>query len=201
MSQINRQRHNRRSNSLGLLSSLFLVLLAFAISHSEPPTETNIPVSDPSLVPLYKADSVPEYRWRAYGDIDKDGIDDIVVSEGLSHLSQNGVHLFIYFGDSTGRYLFYDSLFGSPSDLCFERDYHSTRLWTYWHGSASSGNLSQQILTDSGLTGGGSIRIYAGDGGTQMGRDLYNAVFDNCDVEFRVERYRIVAGKVEATEY
>lgn len=100
---------------------VFLSIVIIAASTSpEVPKRSDVLIPDPSLEPLYHGDTIPEYRWRAYGDIDNDGIEDLVVSDGLSDSSQNGVTIVVYFGDSSGQYALYDSAYGSPNDLCFE---------------------------------------------------------------------------------
>ena len=154
-------------------------------------------ISDPSLLPLYLGDTIPQIRWRAYGDINDDGVDDLVLSEGFSEMSQNGLPLYVFFGDTSGLFIFYDSLYGSPGDLCFERFGSRIRLWTYWHHSAVEGSISYRWLSDSGFVNGGGIDVFAGDMGTEMGRAQYNAVFQNCDVHIRFEEYRIVSDSVE----
>lgn len=154
-------------------------------------------VSDPSFVPLYLADTIPEFRWRAYGDINGDGIDDLVLSDGFSEMSQNGLPLFVFFGDSSGLFIFYDSLYGSLGDLCFERLGNRMRIWTYWHHSAIEGTIAWQWLSDSGFVNGGSFLVFSGDMGTEMGRAMCDAVFQHCAVSFRCEEYRIVDRKVD----
>src|SRR5262249_39291835 len=116
-----------------------ICLFSFLTVSAQDSTKTKELIDDPSLVPAFNSEGKPAFRWRMYGDINKDGHEDIVVSESLEAVSQNGLNMFIYFADSSGKYFFYDTIFSSPKRLSFERDYNNIKLWTYWHVSAAEG--------------------------------------------------------------
>jgi hypothetical protein len=168
----------------------FILISNSSVSSSEP-------MEDPSLVPLFASDATPAYRFRAYGDINKDGIKDLIVSEDMSNLSQNGLRLFIYLADSNGKYLFYDTVYSLPDRLKFERDGRGVRMWNSWHVSAQESTLYYDIMTDSGFIEGGSIVIFDGDAGGKISRAVVDTVYNNSDVDFIIERYRIINGRIE----
>lgn len=171
-----------------------ILIIAFLAVRGE---DSDKKVTDPSLVPLTGADGKPAVRYRAYGDINKDGFEDVIVSESAEAMSQNGLNLFIYWGDSAGTYTFYDTVYSFPKRLKFESDGRGGRLWSYWHVSASEGVLSYLHLTDSGLVGGQGMRVYGGDGGGSISRAIVDAYFNTSDVNLRTEQFRIIDGVVE----
>lgn len=173
-----------------------ICLFSFFTPYAQDSTRTKELVDDPSLVPVFNSDGNPAYRWRMYGDINKDGLEDIIVSESFENMSQNGVNLFIYFADSSGKFFFYDTTFSTPRRLCFERDLRGIRLWEYWHIAASTAIIGYSWLADSGITQGQSMELNPGDAGGRVSNAVVTAIFGNSDVQFRTQTYQIIDGKV-----
>jgi hypothetical protein len=178
------------------LGNWICVMLSVAFSSALSADDSQA-VADPSLVPLVGSDGNPAARYRAYGDINKDGFEDLIVSENVEAMSQNGLNLLIYWGDSAGTYSFYDTVYTSPKRLKFEIDGRGIRLWHCWHMSASEGILGYDWLADSGIVQGDNITVYGGDGGGSISRAVVDAYFNTSDVRLRIEQYRIVNGVVE----
>jgi hypothetical protein len=143
---------------------------------------------------------LPAWRFRAYGDINKDGIEDLIVSEDAMNCSQNGLMLFVYWGVPTGKYIFYDAIYEYIEGLSFERDHSGIRVWTYVTAGGGEGGLGYYKLTDSGFVSGGVIKMFCGDGGGTISNEICGAVYRHSDVRFRIERYRIVNGKIEIAD-
>lgn len=181
-----------------LLLVFVFVVLAVSTALSEMPKHTLVP--DPSLEPLNSEDGKPAVRWRAYADINQDGFRDLILSEDLSYISQNGNTLSIYMGDSSGMFWLCDQMFSFPHNLCFERDGGRTKIWSSWHKGGGETSVYYSIVTDTGLVGGGSLDISPGDGGGRISQAIWSAIHNNSDISLKIEQYRIINGKVEIIE-
>ncbi len=175
-------------------SLVILVSVVLAAGSVLSETSQHTLVSDPSVNPPDGNLDTNIVRERAYGDINKDGFEDMIVSDA-SGPSQNGYPLFIYFGDSSGMYWLYDTTFSFPWRLKFERDALGIRMWSTWHISAGETIIAYDFLTDTGLVSGGKMTIYPHDGCGEIDLAIMAAIYDNSDVELTEERYRIVNGK------
>lgn len=178
-------------------SLIYLAIVLLWICSSLPAADL---VNDPSLIPALGYDSLPAWRLRAYGDINKDGIEDLVVSEETANCSQNGLKLFIYWGRPSGKYVFYDTIYEYIEGLSFERDNTGIRVWSYVTAGGGEGGLGYYTLSDSGFASGGGMKIFCGDGGGAISNAICDAVYRHSDVHFRIERYRIIDGEVEIAD-
>ena len=112
------------------------------------------------------------------GDINKDGIDDQIVSGPMSMFGAQGQNGPFILKLSLGK-ASKEIRLGGSGYWIVERSNDFIRLWGYGHSSANSGSISYlQIEIKDASTSSGSINISPGDDGTVMGNSIYNSIFD-----------------------
>lgn len=152
------------------------------------------PVEDSLMIPQFDGNGIPVDRWRVYGDFNLDGRDDLLLSEDLTKANDNGLYFAIYLRDSAGTLNFYDSFFDHPNRLCIEACGSETRVWTYEYTGSGTGILAFAVVTEGGLIPGNRVELHESG---RVSQAMLSSVFRNSDVKFRIQRSRVVAGKVQ----
>src|SRR5688572_20249794 len=130
-------------------------------------------------VPLVAAEvaaPVNEYL-EIEADIDGDGIRDRLVSEPIRDFGTAGGHWGILLGKKEGGFVSVGRIFAHPLALRVEKLFDSTRLWVYVRDSGSSGGLGFYVLKEGRISDLRMIDVSPGDGGTDLGRAVYDTVF------------------------
>ncbi len=153
-----------------------IFLLSFLIYYS-PNSANDTNGTDPSTIPIGGE------RYRMLGDFNFDGLEDMALSINSSYVGE----YILYLRDPFDNFTEYDTITSTPGGICLERVGKTIRLWRFGHISASEGSLGYCVMTDSGFGNGHGIFIHPGDGGTDMGRALLKAVWDNCDGDIRTQ--------------
>ncbi len=109
-------------------------------------------------------------------DIDGDGIADRLVSEPIRDFGNAGGHWEVFLGKKEGL-VSVGSIFAHPLALRTEKLFDSVRIWVYSRASGSSGGLGFYVLKEGRLSDLKMIDISPGDGGTDLGRAIYDTVF------------------------
>jgi hypothetical protein len=109
-------------------------------------------------------------------DIDGDGIADRLVSEPIRDFGNAGGHWEVFLGKNEGL-VSAGSIFAHPLALRTEKLFDSVRIWVYSRASGSSGGLGFYVLKDGRISDLKMIDISPGDGGTDLGRTIYDTVF------------------------
>ena len=154
--------------------------------------------ADPSATPIRHAKDDGKYdeRWRITADLDGDGSEDMLLSEGISHFGK--------LGGAWGVYLRQDGDFRRVGELTAhplavsiepdrdrhqreEKDRYHARVWVYLRDSGSSGGLGYYRVGPHGVSEVLGLTIYPGDGGTDLGRAVYDAVMKH-SIPFHLER-------------
>jgi len=153
---------------------------------------------DPSSLAAADASTGTGYaeRWRVVVDLDGDGKDDLLLSEPAELFGTMGGEWEVYlFRD--GDYRKVGALTAHPRALSFERDHDRTqrdakdryyaRVWVYLRGGGSEGGLGYYRVGEQAVAGERGVTIYPGDGGTDLGRAVYDAVMGHSEIPFRLE--------------
>jgi len=159
-------------------------------------------VDDPSAVPLPRIEGEMHFRsgerWRFRGDFNDDGVEDVALSMDTKSFGNGGGIFDLYLGNSNGKYMNIGSFHAHPSEawIALEKYHEGPRLWTYLHGGSARGSLGYYEINDSTMSEVQAMIIHPGDHGTNMGKAIVRAVFDNSDGKFTLERSETVDGIV-----
>lgn len=172
------------------MRTLILVLLFFALQAR---------ASDPSSVAERAPSGRSGYaeRWRVRADFDGDGHEDMLLSSAIPKFGKMGGSWSVYIWRE-GDYYRVGELFAHPRAIAIERDRDRmqraenqrfyVRIWTYLRDSGSSGGLGYYRIGPREVIPVKGLQIYPGDGGTDMGRATYEAVFKHSQIAFTLER-------------
>ena len=119
-------------------------------------------------------------RNRLYAEIDlnEDGLMDIIISDELSMKGTGGISWFIYFCIGANQYREASKDIGGWPLAVESYGFEGTRLWSYWHMNASSGYIGYLHIGKHGeCTQSPGLEISTGDGGSEIGNGIYDAVF------------------------
>ena len=113
--------------------------------------------------------------------MDGDGLKEMILSESVSTGGTGGFVYTLY--HAIGRDQFHPVGTFLCGNLAVEpvpgTKPPRLRLWTYRHDSSQSGQLSIHELFPKGQLRTDSIWVFPGDGGTKIGNDILNAIFDH----------------------
>ena len=136
-------------------------------------------------------------RFRITADLDGDGRDDLILSEDIRTFGTGGGTWTVYLSRPAG----FDevgTITAHPGAVSIEPDHDAiqrqekdriyVRIWTYWKSSGREGSLYYYRVGPSGVFDGGRLTIYPGDGGSELGRGVYEAVFKHSEIPLRVEK-------------
>ncbi|MBK7142509.1 MAG: hypothetical protein IPH75_10550 [bacterium] len=166
-----------------------LILVTLAV-----PALAGVSVEDSLMMPQLDGNGVPIDRWRVSGDFNLDGREDLLISEDIAKANDNGLYFAIYLRDSTGSLSFYDSFYDHPNRLCVESCGQAVRVWTYEYTGSGTGILAWAEITQAGLIPGNRVELHESG---RVSQAILGSVFRNSDVKFKVQRSRVVAGKVQ----
>ena len=160
-------------------------------------------VDNPSAQPLAKQD---EYstgeRFRILGDVNLDGSEDLILSDDMATLGQGGIKFTIFLATDSNKFVQYDSYFGPLRIVSVEKSASGEiRFWTYGRINAQQGTLFCHTMGPDGFSDGQSIRILSGDGGSDIGRAMFDAVFKNSETTFKFQRSKTEGTTVHWSDY
>ncbi|MFC7339481.1 hypothetical protein ACFQY0_19975 [Haloferula chungangensis] len=154
---------------------------------------------DPSLKaqpdPTGKAKYVE--RSRIIVDLDGDGTNDMLLSGSPEEFGTMGgpwsVHL-----NQDGDFKRIGEVWAHPLAISFEPDQariHTdpktqrfARVWVYLKASGSAGSFGYFRVGKNCVDEMASIEIYPGDGGTDIGRTVYESAFNKSPIPFKIQR-------------
>ncbi|WP_411846883.1 hypothetical protein AAFN60_05075 [Roseibacillus persicicus] len=155
--------------------------------------------ADPSLKPLSDVTGQSKYseRYRIIVDLDSDGVDDMLLSGSPIEFGAMGgpwtVHL-----NREGDFKPIGEIWAHPKAISFEPDqarllsdakeHRFARVWVYLKSSGSEGSFGYFRIGKSSVDEMASLEIYPGDGGTEVGRSLYEAAFKKSPIPFQIQR-------------
>jgi hypothetical protein len=173
-----------------------LVLLFFLMANLSIAGE--IWTDDPSVIPLMAEEGGGE-RYRMLGDFNDDGIEDMALSCNINFFGNGGGEFTLYLRNNKKKYKKYGKFLAHPygDAVAIEKWGKETRLWTYSHGGSGIGDLRYYVFGRESLSGPEGLRIHPGDGGTDMGNAIYDAVFKNSNAKIKVQRSVTKDGKVQ----
>lgn len=153
-------------------------------------TEIFAPITDQVLNPT---------RQYVELDLNRDGVKDIVISESLSLGGTGGQIYNLYVSTGKDRYQRVEQFLASR--LSTEVHDGEVRLWSYTHISAREGRIGYRYFDrERQFRKSASLDIQTGDGGTEMGNDIMQAVFnDRALLKLRTWK-KAPAGAVPATD-
>lgn len=154
---------------------------------------------DPSLRALPDPTAKAKYaeRQRILTDLDGDGLDDMLLSGSPDEFGTMGgpwtVHL-----NRDGNYRPIGEVWAHPMAIAFEPDqarfhtdpktHRSARVWVYLKASGSAGSFGYFRVGKDTIDEMVSIEIYPGDGGSDLGRAVYQAAFKKSPIPFKIQR-------------
>ncbi len=151
-------------------------------------------IEDSLMSPQFDGNGVPICRWRVIGDFNLDGREDLLLSEDITKANDNGLYFAIYLRDTTGTLAYYDAFYDHPNRICIEACGQEVRVWTYEYTGSGSGILAFAVITEGGLIPGNRMELRESG---RVSQAILGSVFNNSDVKFKVQRSRVVAGKVQ----
>lgn len=154
---------------------------------------------DPSLKPHPDPTGKVKYseRYQILVDLDGDGADDILLSGGPEEFGTMGgpwsVHL-----NREGDFAAIGEVWAHPKAIAIEADqarihtdpksHRFAHIWVYLKASSSAGSFGNYRIARDSVDKMQSIEIYPGDGGTELGRAIYDATFKQSPVPFKIQR-------------
>lgn len=153
---------------------------------------------DPSSIPARGADGRYTERYRFWADFDDDGVLDLALSVPLGMFGQAGGNFSIYLARSDGTYHTFGAVFLNPRAISIESVGEKLNLWTYSRSSGSEGQLGYFVFStkndvNPSVSDFVGVTVYPGDGGTELGRELYSTVFAD-KYRVQVERSSTATG-------
>ena len=174
-----------------------------ALSHTKPEAIDDLSVLDPGKIvsAAYLFDSVVtnggdasrgKYipRNRGFVDLDKDGHEDVIISEPISSFGTGGGSFWMYLW-TNGNYRCIGEFGSHPGWIKVEDEPHGyRRIWTWWHSSCSSGMIGCVTIWSNGFVEKGQLPITtAGDGGpSSIGSELMDSVHRHATIPVRWEQ-------------
>ena len=158
----------------------------------------SIPASDPSLVPVIDPRDEKGYveRWRLQVDLDDDGDEDLLLSEPTVLFGTMGGTWTVYLNDKT-TYREIGILSAHPRVISLEPDKERflkepsrrfyVRAWVYLKSSGSEGAFGYYRIGFDSVSDFQGVDLYPGDGGTDLGRAVYEAAFSDSPVPYRLQ--------------
>jgi hypothetical protein len=162
-------------------------------------TEPTTVAGDPSEVAMENQGAGDERygeRYRVLVDLDGDSQDDLILSQDTRSFGKAGGTWAVFLRRGS-NFLNIGEIFAHQAMIAFEVDHARnsteesrvyTRIWVYHHLSGSEGGISYFLVGPKSVSeGGGSLLLYTGDGGTEMGNGVADAIFKHSEIPFRVE--------------
>jgi hypothetical protein len=155
--------------------------------------------ADPSSKPHPDPTGKAKYaeRYRIIVDLDGDGAADMLVSGGPDEFGTMGGPWTVYL-NRDGDYKAKGEVWAHPLAIAFEPDqarissdpgtHRFARVWVYLKASGSAGSFGYYRVGKDSVDKMTSIEIYPGDGGTDLGRAVYEATFKQSPIPFKIQR-------------
>jgi len=155
--------------------------------------------ADPSLEPEVDPTGKAKYaeRYRILVDLDDDGATDMLLSGRPDEFGAMGGPWMVHLSRS-GDYRQVGEVWAHPLAITFEPDqarFHTdakshrfARVWVYLKASGSAGAFGYFRVGKESVDKLASIEIYPGDGGTDVERRIYEAVFKQSPIPYKIQR-------------
>lgn len=153
---------------------------------------------DPSLKAQPDPTGKAKYaeRYRIIVDLDGDGANDMLLSGSPDEFGTMGgpwgVHL-----NRDGDYKRIGEVWAHLMAISFEPDqarihtdpktHRFARVWVYLKAGGSAGSFGYFRVGKDSVDEMASIEIYPGDGGTDIGRAVYEAAFKKSPIPFKIQ--------------
>lgn len=135
-------------------------------------------------------------RSRIMVDLDGDGTNDMLLSGNPEEFGKMGGPWAVYLNRG-GDYKRIGELWAHPQAISFEPDqarissdpktHRFARVWSYLRASGSAGTFGYYRIGKDSVDKMTSIEIYPGDGGTDIGRTMYEAAFKKSPIPFKIQ--------------
>ena len=157
---------------------------------------------DASIIPLLRnqfdeADSKYSERLRILTDLDGDGVEDMLLSGGPETSGTMGRGWTVYLNRSKD-FRRIGEVTAHPMALAIEPDQDRAqidarvrqfaRIWVYLKSTGRNGSFGYFRVGDDSVDEIKSIEIYPGDGGTDLGRAIYEATFTKSPIPFKIQQ-------------
>jgi hypothetical protein len=156
---------------------------------------------DPSIVPLQNpfegANSKYSERLRILTDLDGDGVEDMLLSGGPETSGTMGRTWTVYLNRSKD-FRRIGEVSAHHMAIAIEPDQDRAqsdakirrfaRIWVYLKSSGRNGSFGYFRVGDDSVDEIKAIEIYPGDGGTDLGRAIYDATFKHSPIPFKIQQ-------------
>jgi len=136
-------------------------------------------------------------RYRILVDLDGDGVNDMLLSGSPDEFGTMGGPWTVYL-NREGDFVEVGEVWAHTMAIAFEPDQarisndpktrRHARIWVYLKSSGSNGSLGYYGVGEDSVDKATGVTIYPGDGGTELGRRLYEATFKQSPIPFTMER-------------
>jgi hypothetical protein len=163
---------------------------------------------DPSLEAFKDPTERAKYaeRYRILVDLDGDGLNDMLLSGSPDEFGTMGGPWTVYLNRKSD-FVEVGEVWAHTMAITFEPDQarissdpktrRHARIWVYLKSSGSNGTLGYYTVGEDSVDKASGVTIYPGDGGTPLGRRLYEATFKQSPIPFTMETSTTTeAGKV-----
>tara|TARA_R110002096_G_scaffold273422_3_gene467229 strand:- start:20336 stop:20938 length:603 start_codon:yes stop_codon:yes gene_type:complete len=165
-----------------ILAMAFVALLASSLYGDD----------DPSVFPVRSLEDESVYveRIRLLADFNRDGREDMALSEPVEDFGRMGGVFEIYLALEEGEWRLIGIVIAHPKAISLEssRKKGQTRLWTYLRGGGNFGGLGFFEIARDHVEDFEGIEITPGDGGTSTGNAMYQAVFARSEIPIKFEK-------------
>ncbi|MDF7809587.1 integrin alpha [Pontiellaceae bacterium B12219] len=126
----------------------------------------------------FKADpEKPVDRYFCELDLNQDGIQDLLISKPIYSPGTGGRVYELFIGDPNQQFKKIDTI--QAGTFAIEKHNWKKRLWFWTHSSSQSGSISFRYFDRYGnYHQSGYVEILSGDGGSKIGNDIFNSIFN-----------------------
>jgi len=125
-------------------------------------------------------------RTYAELDLNDDGLQDIIISEPASMSGRIGMMWSVFLCVNTNQYKMLDAeICGWPLALDADFEGKHKRIWCYYRVSSWQGEVQYFYIENGECKFSPAIGLLTGDGGTDTGNAIYNAIFKNKWLDFK----------------
>ena len=133
-------------------------------------------------------------------DLNLNGFKHIIISDPLYEAGTGGNSWSVFLCVGTNQYRQSSVRLGGWTLVGEDID-EGTRIWTYWRLRGSEGIVKYtDFYNDGEIYQNSGISIYPGDGGTELGNDIYKTIFKNETFKLKYEWLPQVAPTNELKE-
>ena len=131
---------------------------------------------DPSTSPATNEAGLTIERYRFVVDLDQDGDDDLLLSDGPESFGTAGGYFWCFLNEND-TYHHIGGIDGHPRAVALEQLDNRTRIWVYLHGSATSGVVGYYEIRDGRLSELQYIEINPDPFSENLGSRIYKSIF------------------------